>query len=149
MKITQMKIITSININATAEKVWRILTDIENYSQWNLFITSINGEIEVGNTLDVMIVPPNGKTMKFKPTVLVVDKHKELKWKGKLLFKGLFDGEHKFEIVDNKNGTVTFIQSENFIGVLVPFFKKMINVNTKNGFVLMNERLREKAEDEA
>jgi hypothetical protein len=141
-----MKITTSILVNATAEKVWRILTDFESYSQWNPFITSIKGEVNVGNILQVTITPPNGNAMKFKPTILVVKEYKELKWIGKLLFKGLFDGEHQFEIIDNKNGTVTFIQSEKFTGVLTPFFKKMINVNTKNGFELMNEKLKERAE---
>jgi hypothetical protein len=141
-----MKITTSIVINATAEKVWAILTDFESYHQWNPFITSVTGEIKVGNSLQVSIAPPNGNAMKFKPTILVVNKHKELKWKGKLLFKGLFDGEHQFEIIDNKNGTITFVQSENFTGVLVPLFKKTININTKNGFVLMNEKLKERAE---
>jgi hypothetical protein len=141
-----MNITTSIIINATAEKVWAILTDFENYAHWNPFITSIAGAIKMGNSLQVSIAPPNGNTMKFKPTLLVVNEHKELKWKGKLLFKGLFDGEHKFEIIDNKNGTITFIQSENFAGVLVPLFAKTININTKNGFVLMNEKLKERAE---
>jgi hypothetical protein len=141
-----MNITTSITINATAEKVWNILTDFENYAQWNSFITSITGEIKVGNILQVTIAPPNGNVMKFKPTLLVVNEYKELKWKGKLLFKGLFDGEHQFEIIDNKNGTVTFVQSENFTGILVPLFKKILNINTKNGFVLMNEKLKERAE---
>jgi hypothetical protein len=141
-----MNITTSIIINATAENVWSILTDFENYMQWNPFITSITGAIKVGNTLQVTVAPPNGNAMKFKPTLLVVNEHKELKWKGKLLLKGLFDGEHQFEIIDNKNGTVTLVQSENFTGILVPPFKKTIKINTKNGFVLMNEKLKERAE---
>jgi hypothetical protein len=141
-----MNITTSITINATAEKVWRILTDFENYAQWNPFITSIAGEIKVGNNLQITFTPPNGNAMKFKPILLVANEYKEIKWKGKLLFKGLFDGEHQFEIIDNKNGTVTFVQSEIFTGLLVPLLKKMININTKNGFVLMNEKLKERAE---
>jgi hypothetical protein len=142
-----MKITTSIIINATTEKVWDILTDFKSYSQWNPFIPSIEGDIKVGHILRVTITPPNGNAMKFKPTILVVNEHKELKWKGKLLFKGLFDGEHQFELIDNNNGTVTFIQSEKITGILVPLFKKMINVNTKNGFVLMNERLKDRVEE--
>lgn len=143
-----MKITTSITINATAEKIWDILTDFKNYYQWNPFIISIAGEIKAGNSLQVTIAPPNGNVMKFKPTLLISNKHRELKWKGKFLFNGLFDGEHQLEIIDNKNGTVTFLQSENFTGILVPLFKKAINVNTKNGFILMNETLKERAERE-
>jgi hypothetical protein len=141
-----MEIITSIIINATPENVWNILSDFDNYGQWNPFITSIVGDIKVGNFLQVTIAPPNGSAMKFKPTLLVANPQKELRWKGKLLLKGLFDGEHFFNIVDNKDGSLTFLQGEKFTGILVLFFKKMINVNTKNGFVLMNEKLKVKAE---
>jgi len=62
------------------------------------------------------------------------------------LFPGLFDGEHKFELIDNNNGTTTFVQSEKFTGILVPLFRKMLDVNTRNGFSLMNEKLKELAE---
>ena len=134
-----MNITTSITINATPEKVWHILTNFKNYGEWNPFITHIAGEMKVGNTLQVTMAPPNAKAMKFKPTVLVVNHHKELRWKGKLLFKGLFDGEHYFNISNNENGTVTFTQAENFTGILIPLFTKMINTNTKNGFVLMKK----------
>ena len=65
---------------------------------------------------------------------------------GKLLFKGLFDGAHKFEIVDNKNGTTTFIQSETFTGILVPIFAKQLDNNTRKGFEEMNKKLKEMAE---
>jgi hypothetical protein len=141
-----MEIKTSITINTTPEKVWSILTDFENYGKWNPIIISIVGDIKVGNTLQVTIAPPNTKAMKFKTMLLVVNPQKELRWIGKLLFKGLFDGEHFFNIFDNRDGTITFIQGEKFTGILVAFFKKMIQVNTKNGFVLMNEKLKERVE---
>ena len=65
---------------------------------------------------------------------------------GHLLFPGLFDGEHKFELVDNHDGTTTFIQSEIFKGILVPLFNKMLDTNTVNGFNLMNQKLKELSE---
>lgn len=142
-----MEITTSITINATAEKVWNILADFKNYPNWNPFITSINGELKEGSIIEATMVPPDASVMKFKPTLLVVEENKELRWKGKLLVKGLFDGEHYFYITDNKNGTATFTQGEKFSGILVPLFKKMITVNTKNGFMLMNEALKKRAEE--
>ena len=51
-----------------------------------------------------------------------------------------------FELIDNKNGTTTFIQSEKFKGILVPLFKKMLDYNTVNGFNAMNKKLKELAE---
>ena len=72
--------------------------------------------------------------------------NKEFRWRGRLLLGGLFDGVHKFEIIDNGDGTVTFKQSEKFKGILVPLFKKMLDTNTKDGFDQMNLKLKELAE---
>lgn len=137
---------TEIIINATPEKVWSILKDFDNYPNWNPFIKSIKGEVKVGNKITIRIEPPESKGMTFKPKILTFETNKELKWLGHLLFVGLFDGEHKFELIDNGNGTTTFRQSENFKGILVPFFKKQLDNNTKKGFEEMNKKLKELAE---
>jgi len=72
--------------------------------------------------------------------------NKEYSWNGNLFFPGLFDGEHKFELIDHGNGTTTFKHSEKFNGILVPLFKKLLDYNTKNGFEAMNRKLKELAE---
>ncbi len=117
---------TEIVIHATPEKIWKILTDFGNYPQWNPFIVSVTGEVENGNKIVVSIKPPDRKGMIFKPTILTKINNKELSWQGRLLFKGLFDGKHKFELIDNGDGTTTFIQSEKFSGIFVWLF------NTRN-----------------
>ncbi|NME70718.1 SRPBCC domain-containing protein [Flammeovirga aprica] len=138
-----MEIQTEILINATAEKVWTVLTNFKNYPQWNPFIESLDGEVKVGNTIKVKIAPPNGKTMTFKPKVLNYDINKELRWVGHLFFKGLFDGEHSFELIDNGDGTTTFKQNEMFSGLLIG----LLNVaDTQRGFEMMNENLKSMAE---
>jgi hypothetical protein len=90
----------------------------------------------------VSIVQPEGKNMTFKPTVLAFDHNKEFRWIGKLLFKGVFDGEHKFELIENGNGTTIFNHSETFKGILVGLFKKQLEYNIRKGFELMNENLK-------
>jgi len=84
--------------------------------------------------------------MTFKPKVLAVEPNKEFRWKGHLLIPGLFDGEHIFELIDNGNGSITFVQREQFKGILVPLFKKMLDNNTKRGFEQMTAKLKELAE---
>jgi len=137
---------TEIIINVMPEKIWAVLTSFDNYPNWNPFIKSIKGEVKVGNTITVRLEPPGAKGMTFKPHVLAFETNKEILWIGHLLFPGLFDGEHKFELIDNGNGTTTFKQSEIFGGVLVPLFKKMLDDNTKKGFEEMNIKLKESAE---
>ena len=137
---------TEILINATPQKIWDILVDFKNYNKWNPFIKSITGNVVVGSKITARLEPPEASGMTFNPKVLVFEKNKELRWLGNLLFPGLFDGEHKFELIDNGNGTTTFKQSEKFRGILVPLFKKMLDNNTTNGFNLMNQKLKELAE---
>jgi hypothetical protein len=140
------EIITSITINASPEKVWAIFSDFSNYPNWNPFIKSLKGNIAVGNRIEVLIAPPGAKAMVFKPKVLEFEHNKKFRWLGNFIIPGLFDGKHYFEVVDNQDGTTTFIQSEQFRGILVPFLSKMLDVDTKNGFEMMNQQLKEKSE---
>jgi hypothetical protein len=136
---------TEILIHTSPEKVWAVLTDFGNYPNWNPFIKSIKGQVAVGNKITARIEPPESNGMTFKPKVLTYETNKELRWMGHLLFAGIFDGEHTFQLIDNGNGTTTFKQSENFKGILVPLFNKSLK-KTETGFKLMNEKLKELAE---
>lgn len=144
--IMAKEITSSIIINASPEKVWTVLTNFNDYPNWNPFIKSITGNVAVGNKIKARMEPPNARGMNFTPKVLAFDENKEFRWLGHLLFPGLFDGEHQFKLIDNGNGTTTFIQSEKFKGILVPLFKKMLEINTLDGFNQMNEKLKEIAE---
>ncbi len=140
------EISSQIIIRSTSEKIWAVLTDFGNYPQWNPFIRRIEGNVAVGNKIIARIEPPGAKGMTFKPMVLSFDRNKKFSWLGHLWFPGLFDGEHIFEIVENKDGTCTFIQREKFKGILVPLFSKMLDINTKQGFEQMNEKIKERVE---
>jgi hypothetical protein len=137
---------TAIRINAAPDKVWAVLTDFNNYPNFNPFIRSLEGEVAVGHNIKVKITPPDAAGMTFTPKVLKFEQNKEFRWLGKLLFRGLFDGEHAFVLIDNGDGTTTFEHSERFTGMLVPFFKKMIDDNTRRGFEAMNAKIKALAE---
>ena len=141
-----MEIKTQITINTTPDKIWAVLTDFENYPSWNPFIKKIIGQPKAGSQITVSIAPPKGKGMTFKPTVLTFEHNKEFSWIGKLFFKGLFDGQHKFELLDNENGTTTFNHGEAFSGILVNLFKKQLE-STQDGFELMNLHLKKYVEE--
>lgn len=132
-----LNITTSIVLPATPEKVWAVLTDFENYPNWNPFLTSATGDWAEGNTVAV-----TAGGMGFKPTVLKIKEAQELRWLGSLLFRGVFDGEHYFILQDQGNGTTLFTHGEDFNGVLVPLFKKKLTQDTKAGFQAMNEALK-------
>ncbi len=135
---------THIEINAPANKVWRVLSNFSDYPTWNPFITSISGDMEVGSQIEAQIVPPGSKPMTFKPTVLVHNPNQEFRWLGSVGIKGIFDGEHFFILHENE-GVTTFTHGEKFKGLLIPFMGKVFE-KTKQGFEEMNEALKAKCE---
>ena len=137
---------TEIVINAPADRVWKILTDLKQFSAWNPFITQAEGEIEEGARLRVHIEPPGGTAMTFKPTVTHVAPERELRWLGRLLLPGVFDGEHCFEMSPLGEGRTRFVQREKFSGLLVPFLWNSLATNTRRGFQAMNAALKDRAE---
>ena len=137
---------TEIQIKASPDKIWAVLTDFKKYPEWNPMIKSFEGKLAIGEKVTVRLQQPGSSAMTFKPTITLMIPNKTFRWQGHLLISGLFDGEHIFEIEDKKNGTSTFIHRENFKGILIPLFKKMIEVNTKQGFELMNVELKKRCE---
>ena len=137
---------TEIGIAASPERVWEILTDFPAYGDWNPFVRSVKGEAKKGAQLEVRMQPSGGKSMTFRPTVLAADEGRELRWLGRVLLPGIFDGEHRFVIESLEGGRVLLHQSEQFRGLLVPLFRSSLDRDTRRGFEEMNVALRERAE---
>lgn len=137
---------TQITIDAAPDQVWRVLMDFEQYYEWNPFLISVKGKAVVGARLDNEIRMSEKKTMSFQPEVLVVEEEKEFRWIGKTFVKGLFDGEHYFKLELNADGSTTIIHGENFTGLLTGPVMKMIEKDTQDGFLAMNEALKNRVE---
>lgn len=140
------EISTEIEIAASAAKVWGILSNLSKFADWNPFIKAAEGEVKVGSQLSVCIDPPGGKQMNFKPTITRAVPESGFRWIGRLLIPGLFDGEHIFEIVTLGKESVRFIQREQFRGLLVPLFWRVLETKTRQGFNEMNAALKKEAE---
>ena len=136
-----MQLNTQIVINATPAQVWNVFSNFSTYKDWNPFLKSVEGDVQEGNTITI-----NAGGMTFKPKVLEWVPQKKLVWIGRLGFPGIFDGAHSFELKNNGDGTTTFIQNEEFKGILIPLFKKKLKTDTKDGFIAMNEALKELVE---
>lgn len=129
---------THIDIDATPEQIWELLGQPTSYPNWNPFIVSMQGHLAVGQQLVNVMQPTGKRTMTFKPRLLAVDAPHELRWRGRLLVPGLFDGEHFFELHRNANGTQLH-HGEKFSGLLL----WLINVETfRQDFERMNAALK-------
>ena len=121
-----------------------VVTDFAAYPEWNPFIRSISGELHEARS-EVRIEPPGARAMTFKPTVRAVEASRELRWLGRFLLPGVFDGEHSLRIEPLDGGRSRFVQSESFSGLLVGLVKGTL-VKTEAGFEQMNTALKARVE---
>ena len=145
-QITGPSITTEIEIDAPASAVWKELADTGAYPDWNPFVRRISGDLEAGNRLQVTVGADGNSPMDFTPEVLVADESKELRWVGRLGFKGVFDGEHYFILEETDRGTTIFHHGETFTGLLGYPLIALIREDTHNGFLAMNEALKTRVE---
>ena len=139
------KIETSILIDATAEDVWRVLSEFEAYSIWSPTIKQFERQPVVGERCKVLLEQPNGFKIKMNPRFLSIEQNRELRWKGNLFFPGIFDGEHYFRLEQVGIMQVRFVQGELFSGLLVPFLGKLL-IETRKGFDLFNRAIKTRVE---
>ncbi len=135
----------TIEIDAPPAAVWSVLTDFPAYGDWNPFIRSIAGTAQEGERLTVRLEPPGGKGMTITPTVLAVEPDRELRWNGRLLVPGIFDGEHTFRIEALDGERSRFVHRERFTGILVGLVKGIL-AKTEAGFEQMNAALKQRVE---
>jgi hypothetical protein len=141
------RLATSILISAPAERVWSVLMDFPAYPTWNPFIRSVSGSSAVGSTLNVTLEPVGGKAMSFSPRVLVCEREKEFRWKGRVLLPGVFDGEHHFRLSSPDGASTLFAHGEEFTGILVPLVMRgAMRAGTEAGFMAMNQALKARVE---
>ncbi len=89
---------TEVEINASEDSVWKVLTDFNSYSDWNPFITSVSGPLKLGSELLVSIALPSGSSTTFDTKVTSVQENREFKWLGRLWMGNIYDAESIFQL---------------------------------------------------
>ena len=138
-------IATAVEIDAPPARVWEVLVDLPAYSEWNPFIVEASGTVAVGEELSLRMALPGREPMTIEPRLLVVEPERELRWKGRILIPGLFDGEHAFVLTPLENGRTRLDHSERFTGVLLPIAKGMIHDATEQSFHALDDALAKRA----
>ena len=138
---------TEIEIEATPAEIWQALTDFQSYPNWNPSIRSIDGIPARGEKLKVFYSPENSIfRMKFTVELITCEPDREFRWLGRLLFAGLFAGNHYLIIEPIDPNRSKLIHGERFSGLLKPVVWFLLaNLNT-DAFIAMNRAIKEHIE---
>lgn len=107
----------SIEIKADPAIVWALLTKASDYPRWNSTVTSLEGNIALGQTIKLKSILDAKRTFKLKVKEFEVEK--KLVW-------GDGQGNRIYTLSKNNNGTLIFSMSEKIGGLMFPMYAKMI-----------------------
>jgi hypothetical protein len=112
-----MKFFTaSINIKASKERIWAILTDAPNYPVWDPGVIGIEGRIAKGEKVVARNKISPNRAFPAKVTEFVVGE--KMAWTGGMPF-GLFTGVRTFTLTPKGDGTIDFTLREEFSGPML------------------------------
>lgn len=137
---------SEIVINASAEKVWQVMTDLEHYSEWNPLLYRGSGSVKLGETV-VVDARTATKDMNFVCEVTKVEPFKEFAWKFHVIHPILFRGVHSFRIEQIDQNSVRFIDTETFKGLLLPTHAKDLTTNGLTAMIEMGKALKDRVEN--
>ena len=139
-----------VDIDATPERVWQVLTDVPAYPQWNPFITRTARTSAVAGRVSVSLPPLNALVRPtFRPKVLEVTPCRRLRFRlrlARLGLPGLLDTEHMLTIAPNDDGGVRLWHQVRFRGILVPLMTRSLNRQNGPSFEAMNAALKARIE---
>ena len=87
---------TVIQITASAEHVWEVLTDFDSWPEWNAADPGFSGSLKEGARVELTSATPTGKTQNLKIKLTAVDPGRQLTWESG--FPLLFKARHTFRI---------------------------------------------------
>ncbi len=106
----------STDIAAPAERIWRLLTGIDEQRRWNSTLTSIEGDVALGGTVRMQVPEAPGRTFKVK--VVSLTPNREMVWRdGNPV---MFLGVRTYSLTPGATGTTRFGMSEVFSGLMLP-----------------------------
>ncbi len=135
-----------IVINASPEKVWQVMTDLEHYSEWNPLLYRGSGSVKLGETV-IVDAKTATKDMKFICKVTKVEPFMEFAWKFHVIHPILFRGVHEFRIEPIDHSSVKFIDTETFWGLLLPTQAKDLTTNGLTAMIEMGKALKHRVEN--
>jgi uncharacterized protein YndB with AHSA1/START domain len=104
-------------IQADEAIIWALLTNAADYPRWNSTVTSIEGQIALGEKIVLKSTLDAKRSFKLKV--------KEFQ-PGKKLVWGDGKGQRTYTLANNSDGTVTFSMSERIGGLMFPMYAKYI-----------------------
>lgn len=137
---------TTFDVNASADAVWRVLTNLDEYGQWNPQIPSASGAVEEQSKITLRLVLPGRPAMDLVATIEEVRPGELLTWRGHVVAPWFFEGVRTFAIRAAGDHRVSVTHIEDIRGLFAPLFALFMGGPIRTSQHALNNALRARAE---
>lgn len=136
-----------VGIQAPPEVIWEIVADLSRWHEWNPTYPKAQGQIRIGEILDLTLVLPGQPHQELKAKVLDWVPNEQLHWRLSLL-GGLIRTTRYIEIQPLSETGCIVDNGEIFGGLMGVSLGRRMARPVRQGFKAMNEALKDRAEAE-
>jgi len=136
----QLNVKAHIIINATAEQVWKALTDFDNLKSWSSSFQGLQGKFEKNGDIEIVFKSPFGGQNEMKKKLFHFENGKSFGWTGVFLM-GMSD-YHTHTLNELSEGGTEFIQTDGLKGGASFLLGKLIEKQMQKGYDVFNKELK-------
>jgi len=142
-------------INAPVSLVWQVLTDLQNYPQWNLFTVKVESDLTLGSAVDLYLPKPKRESkseakkdalMCQREYLKVFAPQENLAWGMVMKHRWILEAQRdqRLEIIDANS--CSYVTTDSFKGLLTGTVMKNQGQWIKDGFDSVAFALKARAE---
>ena len=138
----------SIEINAPAQRVWAVLTDLPLYPQWAPFTVAIDGALAPGAQVTVHVEMTPGAALRQQPMTVtdVSPAAARLAWTMSLLAPFLLHAEREQRVEGLSASTCRYSTTDRMSGLLAPLVLALYGGSVASGLQRFAAALKARAE---
>lgn len=140
-----VKIEHRIGVQAPAEAIWTVISDIARWSEWNPIYPKAEGALRIGATLTLELALDGRKPQVIRPVILDWIPNEQIHWRLTALM-GLVRTTRYLEIEALADNACIFANGELFEGPLGPTAARRMEGAIRAGFRAMGEAVKVRAE---
>lgn len=142
LSYTRKEVRADVFIDAPIAQVWRVVTDLRAYPQWNPYMRLVNGRLSPGEKLMIVLQPVGARASIIHPTVVSVVPNQLMSWRERLVLPGIFDGYYTLRLEALSPTQTRVFQHETYSGLIVLPSQRWLETSVQSGMIQMNAALK-------
>jgi hypothetical protein len=141
----RVKIEHRIGVQAPAEAIWAVISEIDRWPSWNPLYPKAEGKLRIGGPLTLELALPDRKPQTIRPVIVDWIPNEQIHWRLTAL-AGLVKATRFLEIEKLTETGCIFSNGELFDGPLASMAVRSLGGAARRGFAAMGEAVKARAE---